>query len=85
MAAQKTEYTKFQKVMIVLIPIIVLLLIASIVMAFAITVLPLPGGFFRGTGNATVVMSFCSALLAIACIVFAIISASKEPDEGEMN
>ena len=75
------RYTKIQKIMIILLPVIVMLLIAAIVMCFVITFLPMRGGFRMNTGNATIIMSLASSLMAIACIFFIIISSKNEPDD----
>lgn len=75
------KYTGFQKAMIIIVPIVVLLLIAAIVMSFAMMFLPMPGGFLFTTGNTTIIMALCSAVLAIVGIFFAIFSKGNDDDE----
>ena len=73
-----TKKTKFQKVMAFMIPVIVLLLITAIVMTFALILLNLQPRFIAKAKNITILMALASALLAIAAIVFAIVSKSSE-------
>lgn len=71
----------FQKLMVVLIPIIVLLLISALVMCLAFIVLPMSSADFLNTGNLTIVFAAISAFLAILGIVFAIFNKGKDDDE----
>ena len=80
----KSKKTKFQKVMAIMIPVIVLLLIAAIVMTFALTVLNVRPHMIAQAKNLTIIMALASALLAIAAIVFAVISKSGEPSEEDI-
>jgi hypothetical protein len=73
----------FQKVMLFIIPIIVLLLISAIVMCLALIFLPLHGGFYFQTGNLTIIMALCSAVLAIVGIVFSVVVKGNDDDEEE--
>ena len=81
----KTEkHSPFQKLMIVIVPIIVMLLIASIVTLVAMFFTHNFGKFgMFSPGNIVIIMSSCSALLAIAGIVLAIITAGRDPDDAE--
>ncbi len=74
----------FQKVMIIFVPIIVLLLIASIVIFMAMMITHNFGGFgFFSPGNIVIIMALCSSVLAIVGIIFAIVSAGREDDDEE--
>lgn len=77
------KYSGFQKMMIVIVPIVCLLLIAAIVMCFAMLFLPMPGGFLFSTGNATLIMSLCSTALAVVGILFALFSKGNDGEEDE--
>ncbi len=78
MKQTKTKYTKFQKVMIVIIPVIIFLLISAIVMCAAFTFLPMSGGQILDVGNTTIVMSIISTVLAIVAIIFSIIAKGDD-------
>ncbi len=76
------ELTLFQKVMIVCVPVIVLLLIASVVMFLAMMLTHNFNGFgFFSPGNIVIVMASCSSVLAIAGIIFSIFSAGSDSDD----
>ncbi len=78
------KYSAFQKVMIVIIPIVIMLLIASIVTLGAMFVTHNFGGFgIFSPGNIVIIMALCSAVLAIIGIVFTFISVGKESDEDD--
>ncbi len=77
------KYTGFQKAMIIIVPIVVLLLIAAIVMCFAMLFLPMPGGFLFTTGNVTLIMALCSTALAVVGIIFAVFSKGNDDEESE--
>lgn len=77
------KYTGFQKAMIIIVPIVVLLLIAAIVMCFAMLFLPMPGGFLFTTGNVTLIMALCSTALAVVGIIFAVFSKENDDEESE--
>ena len=78
------KYSLFQKVMIVIIPIIVMLLIASIATLGAMYLTHNYDGFgFFSPGNLVIVMALCSAALAIVGIIFTFVSVGKEPDEDD--
>lgn len=70
------KYSGFQKFIIIIIPVIVLLLIASIVMCFAFSFLPMSIREIINTGNATIVLSVVSSVLAIFGIIFAVFTKS---------
>lgn len=84
MSLMKSNKTKFQKIMTIMIPVIVLLLIAAIVMTFALAVLNVRPHMIAQAKNLTIIMALASALLAIAAIVFAVISKSGEPSEEDI-
>ncbi|MBQ5398100.1 MAG: hypothetical protein IIU14_01545 [Ruminococcus sp.] len=77
------KYSGFQKAMIVIVPIVVLLLIAAVVMCFAMILLPMPGGFRFTTGNVTLVMALGSTALAVVGIIFAIFSRGGDDEEED--
>ena len=54
------KYTGFQKIMIIILPVIVLLLVASIVMCLAFSFLPMSIREIINTGNATIILSILS-------------------------
>ena len=78
---KQTKYTAFQKIMIVIVPIIVFLLILAIVMCAAFTFLPMRVGQILGVGNVTIVMGIVSSVLAVFAIICSIIA--KDADEKE--
>ncbi len=67
------KYSTFQKFLLIALPVIVLLLIASIVMCFAFSFLPMSVHDIVKTGNITIVLSVVSSALAVIGIVFAVI------------
>ncbi len=71
----------FHKVMLIIIPVMVLLFIVAIVMCVAFSVLPMPVNKIVTTGNLTIILSACSALLAITGILFALFSKDNDGDE----
>ncbi len=76
------EYSTFHKIMIIIIPIIVMLLIASIVTLGAMYFTHNFSGFgFFSPGNIVIVMASGSALLAIIGIIFSFITVGKEPED----
>lgn len=75
------KYSRFQKAMIIIVPIVVLLLIAALVMCFAMMLLPMPGGFLFTTGNVTLVMALCSTALAVIGIIFAVFARGGDDEE----
>ena len=78
------EYSGYQKLMIILIPIIILLLIASIITLAAMWFTHNFGGFgILSPGSIVIVMALCSTVLAVIGIVFAFVSAGKETDEED--
>ena len=83
MIAEKiSRLSRFQKVMVIVIPIIVLLLIASVVTFAAMFITHNFGGFgIFSPGNLVIVMALCASALAIIGIIFAIVSADKDDDE----
>ncbi len=74
------KYNGFQKLIIVIIPVIVLLLIASIVMCLAFSFLPMSLRDIINTGNATIILSVVSSALAVLGIVFAFFSKSNDSE-----
>ncbi len=74
----KSKLSGFQKVMVIFIPVIVLLLIAAVVLCVGFTFGAHNGRAILETGNLTIFMALGAALLAIAAIVFTILSAGKE-------
>lgn len=78
---RNNKYSLFQKIMIVVIPIIVLLLIAAVVMCLAFSFLPMSASDFTHTGYLTVVLAACSAVLAIVGIIFAVFNKGKDDND----
>lgn len=76
------KYSRFQKFMLVIVPVVILLLIVSIVMCAAFSLLPMPVSAIVSTGNLTLVFAVCSTALAILALLFAIFSKSGENDEA---
>ena len=74
------KYNGFQKAMIIILPVIVLLLIASIVMCLAFSFLPMSIREIINTGNATIILSVLSLVLAVLGIVFAFFSKSDDSE-----
>ncbi len=74
------KYTGFQKIMIIILPVIVLLLVASIVMCLAFSFLPMSIREIINTGNATIILSILSSVLAVLGIVFAFFSKSDDSE-----
>lgn len=76
------KYSPFQRVMIIIIPIIIMLLIASVVTLAAMYFTHNFGGFgLLSPGNIVIVMASCSTVLAIVGIIFAFVSAGKGSDD----
>ncbi|MCR5653724.1 MAG: hypothetical protein K6F88_07990 [Ruminococcus sp.] len=76
------KYSAFQKVMVILIPICLLLLLASITTLVAMCVTQNYGSFgFFSIGNIVIIMASCSTILAIVVIVVSFVTAGKEPDD----
>ncbi len=71
----------FNKIMLIIVPIMVLLFIVAVVMCVAFSVLPMPANKVVGTGNLTIIFSASSAGLAIIGILFALFSKSGDKDE----
>ena len=74
------KYNGFQKAMIIILPVIVLLLIASIVMCLAFSFLPMSIREIINTGNATIILSVLSSVLAVLGIVFAFFTKSDDSE-----
>jgi cytochrome b subunit of formate dehydrogenase len=74
------KYNSFQKLMIIILPIIVLLLIAAIVMCLAFSFLPMSIREIINTGNATIILSVVSSGLAVLGIAFAFFSKSNDSE-----
>ena len=74
------KYTGFQKIMIIILPVIVLLLVASIVMCLAFSFLPMSIREIINTGNATIILSILSSVLAVLGIVFAFFAKSDDSE-----
>lgn len=72
------QYSGFQKIMIIIIPIIVLFLVTAVGMCLAFSFLPMSNIQILNTGYATIVLSSGSALLAIAGIILAVFNRSKD-------
>ncbi len=87
MKEQKTtKYSAFQWVMIIIIPIIVLLLIASLVTLAGMFITHRFGGFeFLSPGNIVIFMASFSTVLAIAGIIFSIFSRGKDDEDEDEN
>ncbi len=83
MKNQSKNLSAFQKLMVVFIPVIVMLLIASIVMCLAFSFLPMPINSIIQTGNVTIVMALSATILAILAIVFAFVSKDIESKEDK--
>ena len=78
------KYSAFQKVMIVIVPIIVMLLIASLVTLGAMYFTHNFGGFdLLSPGNIVIIMALCSSVLAIIGIVLSFITVGREPDNDD--
>ena len=76
------KYSPFHKLMIIIVPLILMLLIASVVTLFAMYFTHNFGGFgFFSPGNIVIIMASCSSLLAIVGIIFAFVAAGKESDD----
>lgn len=74
------KYNGFQKLMIIILPVIVLLLIASIVMCLAFSFLPMSIREIINTGNATIILSILSSVLAVFGIIFAFFSKGGDSE-----
>ncbi|MBQ7504354.1 MAG: hypothetical protein IJT79_03450 [Ruminococcus sp.] len=80
------KYSGFQKLMIVIIPLIVMLLIASLVTLGAMYFTHNFGGFgLLSPGNIVIIMALCAAVLAIVGVIFSFITVGREPDNDEDN
>lgn len=79
---KQTKYSAFQKLMIIIVPIVVLLLITAIVMCAAFTFLPMRAGQIVDVGNITMIMGAIASALAIVSIVFSIIAKDNEEEEN---
>lgn len=76
------KYSSFQKAMIIIVPLILMLLIASFVTLFAMYFTHNFGGFgFFSPGNIVIILATSSALLAVVGIIFAFVAAGKESDD----
>ncbi|MBR1731080.1 MAG: hypothetical protein IJ725_01430 [Ruminococcus sp.] len=80
------NFSTFQKVMIIIVPIIVLLLIASVVTLIAMYFTHNFGGFdFLSPGNLVIIMASCSSILAIIGIIFSFVTVGKESEDSDEN
>lgn len=78
------KLSAFNKAMIIIIPLIILLLIASLVTLAVMYITRNFGGFsIFSPGNIVIIMALCSAILAIIGIVFAFVSAGKETGDDK--
>ncbi len=76
------NYSGFQKVMIVIVPLIVMLLIASLATLGAMYFTHNFGGFgIFSPGNIVIIMALCAAILAIVGVIFSFVTVGKEPDD----
>lgn len=76
------NYSGFQKVMIIIVPLIIMLLIASLVTLGAMYFTHNFGGFgIFSPGNIVIIMALCAAVLAIVGVIFSFVTVGKEPDD----
>ena len=78
------KHSGFQITMMIIIPLIVLLLIASLAMLGAMFVTHnFSADGILSPGNIVIVMALCSAALAIIGVIFSFATAGKEPEEDD--
>ncbi|MCH5304025.1 MAG: hypothetical protein J1E41_04100 [Ruminococcus sp.] len=82
-AQNNKNLNTFQRLMVIIVPIIVMLLIASVVMCLAFSFLPMSINSIVHTGNVTIYMALGTTLLAVVGIIFSIVSKDKESDKEE--
>ncbi|MBR2108622.1 MAG: hypothetical protein IJ932_01555 [Ruminococcus sp.] len=76
------NYSSFQKVMIIIVPLIIMLLIASLATLGAMYFTHNFGGFgIFSPGNIVIIMALCAAVLAIVGVIFSFVTVGKEPDD----
>lgn len=76
------KYSGFQKVMIIIVPLIIMLLIASLATLGAMYFTHNFGGFgIFSPGNIVIIMALCAAVLAIVGVIFSFVTVGKEPDD----
>ena len=76
------KYSGFQKAMIVIIPLIIMLLIASLATLGAMYFTHNFGGFgLFSPGGIVIIMALCAAVLAIIGVIFSFVTVGSEPDD----